>query len=329
VNLDPKQQALVALGERLRAVGYSFITPTPATQQVVNGRTSSAQAYTLAQIFGWSRPFAPDILPADLTALCQAAAVLAPAGPGLLRATVRWSSCAGGLFVHSAFPTDDQNAVFFGPDSYRFVTFLQRAIQHRGIVAGAVPRRLVDVGCGTGVGALALADRMDAIVLADINPRALWLAAVNARLNAPLAEVALVLSDVLASVDGAFDVIIANPPYLADEQGRTYRDGGGTLGLGLCARITEAAVGRLAPGGRFVLYTGTPVVAGRPLVCDQLDGMLRADGGSWSWELLDPDVFGEELARPAYAAADVEQIAVYGLVYWADQRAAVGMRDRR
>ena len=152
------------------------------------------------------------------------------------------------LFVHSAYPTTGPSAVFFGPDSYRFAAFLTRTVW-KG-------RRLVDVGCGTGVGGLVLAARVDDVVLADINPSALELAAVNVALaGRDAGGVSLCASDVLAQVPGDVDVVVSNPPYLvgmssgADGPGRLYRDGGGSLGIDLAMRIAVESLQRLAGAG--------------------------------------------------------------------------------
>ena len=69
-------------------------------------------------------------------------------------------------------------------------------------------------------------------MLADINRNALAFSAVNATLN-ELPETKTVLSDVLMGLKEAADVIIANPPYLVDEDHRLYRHGGGELGIAL------------------------------------------------------------------------------------------------
>src|SRR4029078_1785911 len=148
----------------------------------------------------------------DMRLMCETAGMrdLGQNG-GELISKVRFStlSAATGeyLFVHSAYPTTGTNAVFFGPDSYRFAAFLTRTVW-KG-------RRLVDVGCGTGVGGLVLAARVDEVVLADINPSALELAAVNVALpGRDAGSVSLCASDVLAQVPGDVDVVVSNPPYL-------------------------------------------------------------------------------------------------------------------
>ena len=47
---------------------------------------------------------------------------------GLMRSKVRFSSLGGSLYVHSAFPTSAAEAVFFGPDTYRFAALIARTL---------------------------------------------------------------------------------------------------------------------------------------------------------------------------------------------------------
>lgn len=305
-ELGPREAALLALGRWLREKGYGFTTVTPETHRRVNARPASAEARSVRDVLGWSRPFRPGLLPAPLHALLEQADALAPAGePGLLRARVRVSTLGGGLYVHSAYPTEAADSVFFGPDTYRFCALVSR-------LPGTF-QRVVDVGCGTGAGGLSLAARAAHLVLADVNPEALRLARVNALLNgAPHAEP--VHSDVLSGVTGpAPDLVLANPPYLDDADGRTYRHGGGGVGTALSLRIAREALARLAPGGTLVLYTGAPIVAGEDLLASGLRPLLaEADVAEASYEELDPDVFSEELELPLYR--EVERIAVVALV---------------
>ena len=288
---------MAKLGRALRETGYSFITPTPATHRRVVARAERAR--TLRDVFGWSRPFSPDFLAPPLLPLLEAACALERDGP-LLRSTVRFSSLGPLLLAHSAFPTTAPDAVFFGPDTYRFASFL---------AARAPPRivSLADVGCGTGAGGLLLASRAASVQLLDVNEKALEFARANCELNDVAARITR--SDVLAAAADPLELVIANPPYLSDDSGRTYRDGGGTLGTGLSVRIVREALDRLRPGGRLLLYTATPVIEGQHVLWAQLAPLLR--GIRHEYAELDPDVFGEELERPAYA--DVERIAVVGL----------------
>ena len=289
---------LLELARAVQSTGYAFTTPTPATHARVNARLGSACAQDLAGVFGWSRPFHEGVVSPGILALMGEAGVLISGDTGL-RSAVRLSSLDGLLFVHSAYPTTAADSVFFGPDTYRFARAILAQLD-RGIPV----RRAVDIGCGAGPGAILAARAYpDAEVLAvDINPAALRMTRVNAALAG--VRVAAVNSDLLSVVPGPFDLIVSNPPYLVDPDARAYRHGGGPLGAGLSLAILDAALGRLAPGGTLLLYTGAAIVNRTDPVKMAAIAHIGGSGASWTYEELDPDVFGEELSGGAYTAAD-------------------------
>jgi methylase of polypeptide subunit release factors len=127
-----------------------------------------------------------------------------------------------------------------------------------------------------------------------------------------LHDVTCVQGDLFAPLQGDFDLILANPPYLVDRSERAYRHGGGALGFALSERIVSEGAPRLAPGGRLVLYTGAPIVGGKDPFRAAAERLLAPCGWTVQYRELDPDVFGEELAEPAYA--EVERIAAVALV---------------
>jgi methylase of polypeptide subunit release factors len=293
------QEALAALLRRLSQLEYRFTTVTPETHARVLAR-SQAPARNLRDVLGWNRPFDPSTLPAGVFEALAAAGGCVALPHGLWRATLRVSSVEDSLFVHSGFPTDAHDAVFFGPDSYRFA----RAIRQRAPAA----KRAVDVGCGSGVGGIVLAQLgtlEQPVVLADINQRALQLAEANARHAGTAAE--CLESDVLRGVTGGFDLVIANPPYLNDPTERAYRHGGGSHGLDLSLRIVREALERLDAGGTLLLYTGVAIVDGVDPLWAALEAELQHCRARYRYDELDPDVFGSELEEPAYG--DVERIA--------------------
>ncbi|SDG42942.1 MULTISPECIES: class I SAM-dependent methyltransferase [unclassified Duganella] len=308
-TLQPiQQQALLALGGALRARKYQFTTVTPATQARVLARPVAPQMASLRDIFGWSRPFTADAVDAELLACMRAADVVAE-HDGLLRSTVRVSTLAGEWLFHSAYPTTQADAVFFGPDTARFV----RAMEQTPVPARDPVRRIVDIGCGSGVAAITLARRFPQsdVLAVDINDRALALADINIRL-AGVNNAAVHHSNLLNQLDGVFDLIVANPPYLLDATERAYRHGGGELGAGLSLQIVQAAINRLASGGALWLYTGVAVTDGDDPFFRHATALLDEAGLRWTYEEIDPDVFGEELETPAYAGAD--RIAAVWLV---------------
>jgi methylase of polypeptide subunit release factors len=103
--------------------------------------------------------------------------------------------------------------------------------------------------------------------------------------------------------------VIANPPYIMDAKGRSYRDGGDLLGGQVALDWARQALASLTPGGTMLLYTGAAVVKGEAPLMHALDEVCQSAGVELVIEETDPDVFGEELEQPAYA--DVERIALF------------------
>ncbi len=299
-----QQQALLSLGRALEQQGYRFTTGTPLTHERVNARGENRQARDLAGVFGWSRPFEAQVVGGELLELMRMGGVLQQQGQQL-SSTVRWSSLGDNLFVHSRYPTIQADAVFFGPDTYRFVRAIEAFL---ATPSTATVSRAVDICCGAGPGALCIAQARPAteVLAVDINPRALEFTRINAAL-AGVNNVEAQYSDLLKNVDGQFDLIVANPPYMLDADSRAYRDGGGELGAGLSEAIVEASIGRLAPGGSLLLYTGVAMTAvGDPFLA-YIERTLGDASLAWRYEEVDPDVFGEELLKPGYE--QVERIA--------------------
>ncbi|MGZ8287908.1 MAG: methyltransferase [Telluria sp.] len=294
------EDALLSLGRQLLAGGYRFVTVTPATHARVNERAGNEWARSIEDVLGWSRPFRQEIVTPAMFDLMRAAGMLAP-HPGGWRSTLRASTLAGQLYFHSAYPTSGDDAVFFGPDTYRYVRAVAAALD-----GGAYKvARAVDVGCGSGPGAVAIARRFPEaeVIASDINRQALALARVNCRL-AGTSNVVIRASNLLHDLDGEFDLIISNPPYILDPHKRTYRDGGGDLGMGLSLDIVDAAIERLAPGGALMLYTGIAIVSGEDRFLMRAGERLAQAGFSWTYDEIDPDVFGGQLGAAAYASAD-------------------------
>jgi len=292
----PLEQLLLALYER----HYSFVTVTPATHHLVNQRSGNAWAESIQDIFGWNRPFKQETLDAALFARMKEADILRPVAQGW-QSQVRVSSIQDKLFLHSGFPTDAADAVFFGPDTYRFINAMYGALS---TLQGKV-RRCVDIGTGAGVGAILLAEALPYAesIGVDINAKALAFAAINAKANR-ISNVAFHHSDLLHDLPGEFDLIVSNPPYLVDPSARAYRHGHGPLGAQLSLDIVEAALTRLAPGGILMLYTGVAIIHGHDPFIEAVKQSIKMAGCTYQYTEIDPDIFGEELATPAYAQAD-------------------------
>ncbi|MER7006431.1 methyltransferase [Dactylosporangium sp. NPDC000555] len=298
--------ALLRLGAALKVAGYRFTTVTPATHERVNRRPGNTFGHSLTDVLGWSRPFRPDAVSGEVVALLDAAGALRRDGD-VWRSMIRVSSYDNELFVHSAFPPDAPDAVFFGPDTHRTV---DAALAH---LAGrtVAPGRVADVGSGSGAVAVAVAKRVarSDVLAVDVNPTAVRYARLNAAL-AGTTNVEARRSDLLGDVAGNFDLIVANPPFMIDPECRAYRDGGGPHGHDVPMAVIGTAVHRLAPGGSLVLFSGTGITGGRdPLLAAAAD-RLAGTGLRWTYREVDPDVYSENLDGPAYAHAERIALAV-------------------
>jgi methylase of polypeptide subunit release factors len=211
------------------------------------------------------------------------------------------------LFLHSAFPTLAADSVFLGPDSYRFADFI--AWRMNNLDPGAT---ILDYGAGAGVGGICAARQRTGcfLTLADINPKALFLSSVNAD-AAGIGHRAVEASSP-TELPGNFDLIVTHPPFMMDDQGRAYRDGGDLYGARLALEWVVGGSRKLRPGGQLILHTGVSIVDGRDVLLEHLIEELEGPEWALDYRELDPDIFSEDLDQPAYAK--VERIAAVGLV---------------
>ena len=129
--------------------------------------------------------------------------------------------------------------------------------------------RIADIGTGSGAILLALLSEWPNAcgVGTDISETALQTARANARQLGLAQRAAFVACDYAAALSGAFDLIVANPPYIRsgeigalptevrDHDPRRALDGGAD-GLDAYRIIVPEAVRLLVPGGCLVLEVG-------------------------------------------------------------------------
>jgi release factor glutamine methyltransferase len=155
----------------------------------------------------------------------------------------------------------DKRAMVPRPETEELVEFLKSEIQD--------PKsRIVDVGTGSGVIALSLAAEFpEAWILAvDVSDDALALAQENAiRLDLG-SRVQFLKSRLLETIEGTFDLIVANLPYISTHDRHTLSREvlhdpeialfAGVRGDELMRELIDQALTRLRPGGMLALEIG-------------------------------------------------------------------------
>ncbi|HEX5501937.1 MAG TPA: methyltransferase, partial [Thermomicrobiales bacterium] len=142
----------------------------------------------------------------------------------------------------------------FNPKLLRTGEFLVAALNDGLLPPGA---RVLDLGAGSGVGAVAAACRGAARVVAtDTNPAAVRCAGLNALLNDVAGRVAVREGDLFTPVGGErFDVVLFNPPYYRgtprDDLDRAWRS------PDVLERFAAGLADHLAPGGHALVVLST------------------------------------------------------------------------
>jgi release factor glutamine methyltransferase len=125
--------------------------------------------------------------------------------------------------------------------------------------------RVLDVGVGSGAVALAIADEHPGarVVGVDQSADALALARENVERLAAGDRIRLVEGDLLGGVEGTFDLVVSNPPYVTPEEYnalqpeiRRYEPREALVGVGIGQEIAAQARTVLRPGGRVALECG-------------------------------------------------------------------------
>jgi release factor glutamine methyltransferase len=131
------------------------------------------------------------------------------------------------------------------------------------LLDGASQPRILDVGTGTGAVALALASEHPGarVTAIDVSAEALALAGENAARHGIPVE--LVLADVRDPLEGPFDLVVSNPPYVEEDtlpglepEVRDWEPRGALVGPGIPEAVATRAAELLVPGGWLAVELG-------------------------------------------------------------------------
>ena len=155
----------------------------------------------------------------------------------------------------------DKRAMVPRPETEQLVELVEARIENR-------ESRIVDVGTGSGVIAISLAAKFPGakILAVDISDDALAVAQENAAMLNLKDRVQFLKSCLLENVEGTFDLIVANLPYVSTQDRHTLSREvlhdpevalfGGKRGDELVRELIDQAPTRLHPGGRLALEIG-------------------------------------------------------------------------
>ena len=161
-------------------------------------------------------------------------------------------------FLGNLFATDAR-ALIPRPETEQLVEF---------VLAEGAFEKVADIGTGSGVIAVSIALKLPqaTVTACDISAAALDLARENAETHRTADRMVFLESDLLASIPGQFDAIVANLPYIPTGEipslSREVRHDpdlaldGGPDGLDLIRRLAGEAPGKLTPGGLLALEIG-------------------------------------------------------------------------
>jgi release factor glutamine methyltransferase len=98
------------------------------------------------------------------------------------------------------------------PETEILVDFASEMVRERGV------KRIVEIGSGSGAISITLASLFTHIdiVAGDISERALEITRKNAERFGVSERVEIVRSSILDEIDGDFDMLVSNPPYIAE-----------------------------------------------------------------------------------------------------------------
>ena len=158
----------------------------------------------------------------------------------------------------------DERVLIPRPETEELAMMAVQTIEEEGA-------NVLDMCTGSGAIAIAVCKELEKagkkaqVTATDISAEALALAQENAAENE--AEITFIQSDLFANIEGKFDVIITNPPYIPTAEienlQREVRDyeprlalDGGVDGMDIYRRIAEEAMSHLKKGGILMMEVG-------------------------------------------------------------------------
>jgi methylase of polypeptide subunit release factors len=178
------------------------------------------------------------------------------------------------------------------PEVFNPAVFRTGALLARAVADWAAPKdlrteevRVLDLGTGSGVGALFAARRGFRVVAVDVNPEAARCARINALVHRLEERIEARQGDLFAPVsDERFDLVLFNPPFFrgepADDLDRAWR------GTDVLERFAAGLGTVLKPAGEALLVLSTD---------GEGESLVRTLAKTWTVEAAMRRDFGNEI----------------------------------
>jgi len=131
------------------------------------------------------------------------------------------------------------------------------------LIEGLETPRILDAGTGSGAIALALADEHPGAQVAALDSSADALALARENAKACGLEIELRQGDIRDPIEGEFDLVVANPPYVLpgeietlEPEVRDWEPREALVGVGVSETLADRARGLLVPGGWLAVELG-------------------------------------------------------------------------
>ncbi len=154
------------------------------------------------------------------------------------------------IFIPKAFYKNIELEISSGVYEPREDSFLLAKVLEKELSAKKF-KRVLEIGCGSGLLAIIAAKKGRETTAADIDDKALECAKKNASANS--VKINFVLSDLFEEISGKFDLIIFNPPYLPEEISDFSRTWAAGKNLEMIFHFLSGAKNFLAPNGALLL----------------------------------------------------------------------------
>ncbi len=129
-------------------------------------------------------------------------------------------------------------------DSFFLIDFLKKEIGGRKI------KTALEIGTGSGIVSLSISDSVKKILGVDINPNAIKTARKNAE-KQEIKNIEFIVSNLFENIEGKFDLIFFNPPYLSGKKDLSCE--GGKKGQELIEKFLSEVKNYLNENGEAVI----------------------------------------------------------------------------